>query len=149
MFRSLPRIATAMVIALIVLAACGGGATQAPATSAPATSAPATSAPAESYTVGVSYPTSNSPFWQAYLDFIDDGAQQLGVTINAVSADTDETKQVADIQNLISQGVDGLIITPQSTAVAPQLLKLAQDAGIKVVVTDRYPGYDPGSNPGR
>jgi ABC-type sugar transport system substrate-binding protein len=147
-FKSLRRgVAPVAIIASIMVAACGSStATQAPATAAPATAAPATAAPAKTYTIGVSYPTSNSPFWQAYLAFVNDGAKQLGITINAVSADTNEQKQVADIQNLISQGVDGLIITPQSTAVAPQLLKMIQDAKIKVVVVDRYPGYDPGTN---
>lgn len=98
------------------------------------------------YTVGVSYPTSNSPFWKAYMDFVDDGAAQLGVSINAVAANGDEQKQLADVQNLISQGVDGLIITPTSTAVASQLLKTAADAGVEVVVTDRYPGFEPGED---
>lgn len=99
----------------------------------------------EALTIGVSYPTSNSPFWQRYIEFIDDGGEQLDVTINAVAAEDDEQQQVSDVQNLISQGVDGLIITPTSTAVAPQLLKMADDAGVKVVVTDRYPGYEPGT----
>ena len=152
MFKSLRRgVAPVAIIASILVAACGSStATQAPATQAPATQAPATTAPSaamKSYTIGVSYPTSNSPFWQAYLAFVNDGAKQLGITINAVSADTNEQKQVADIQNLISQGVDGMIITPQSTAVAPQELKLISDAHIKVVVVDRYPGYDPGTHP--
>lgn len=97
-------------------------------------------------TIGVSYPTANSPFWKAYNEFIADGGEQLGVEINAVSADENEQKQLSDVQNLISQGVDGLIITPQSTSIAPTLLRAAQKADIPVVVTDRYPGYDPGEN---
>lgn len=97
-------------------------------------------------TIGVSYPTANSPFWKAYTDFIEDGGDQLGVDINLVSADENEEKQLADVQNLISQKVDGLIITPQSTSIAPTLLRTAQQADIPVVVTDRYPGYDPGEN---
>lgn len=96
--------------------------------------------------IGVSYPTANSPFWKAYNDFVADGGDQLGVEINAVSADADEQKQLADVQNLISQGVDGLILTPVSTSIAPALLRAAQSADIPVVVTDRYPGYDPGEN---
>lgn len=40
--------------------------------------------------------------------------------------------------------MDGLIITPQSTSIAPALLRAAAQANIPVVVTDRYPGYDPG-----
>ncbi len=99
-----------------------------------------------SYTIGVSYPTANSPFWKAYTDFIQEGGKQLGVEVNLVSADENEQKQLSDVQNLISQGVDGLIITPQSTSIAPTLLRAANRADIPVVVTDRYPGYDPGAN---
>jgi len=100
---------------------------------------------ADSVSVGVSYPTSNSPFWQAYMAFVEDGADQLGIVLNSVAANGSEQQQVADVQNLISQGVDGLLITPTSTAVAPKLLQLANDAGIPVVITDRFPGYDPGT----
>lgn len=96
--------------------------------------------------IGVSYPTANSPFWKSYNAFIEDGAKQLGVEVNEVSADENEQKQLSDVQNLISQGVDGLIITPQSTSIAPALLRAAAQAKIPVVVTDRYPGYDPGTN---
>lgn len=99
----------------------------------------------DTVSIGVSYPTSNSPFWQAYMDFVEDGADQLGIELNAVAANGSEQQQLADVQNLISQGVDGLIITPTSTAVAPQLLKAAADADVEVVVTDRHPGYDPGT----
>lgn len=99
----------------------------------------------DTISIGVSYPTSNSPFWQAYMDFVEDGADQLGISLNSVAANGSEQQQLSDVQNMISQGVDGLLITPTSTAVAPQLLKLAEDAGVKVVVTDRYPGYDPGT----
>ena len=147
---SFTRSVAALATIAVVVGACSGSATPAPSAAASAAASVAAASPsaaAKTYTIGVSYPTSNSPFWQAYLAFLNDGAKQLGITINAVSADTNEQKQVADIQNLISQGVDGMIITPQSTAVAPQLLKLISDAHIKVVVVDRSPGYDPGTHP--
>jgi len=95
-------------------------------------------------TIGVSYPTSDSTFFTQYVKFVKQGASQLGVKINAVAANNSDQQQVSDVQNLISQGVGGLVITPNSTAVAPQLLKLASDAHIKTVVVDRYPGYAPG-----
>jgi ABC-type sugar transport system substrate-binding protein len=97
-------------------------------------------------TIGVSYPTANNPFWNAYTRFIDEAARQLGVGINAVSADQNEQRQLSDVENLISQGIDGLIVTPQSTSIAPALLRVAAQAKIPVVVTDRYPGYGPGEN---
>ncbi|AWV47323.1 putative D-ribose-binding protein [Mycobacterium leprae] len=97
-------------------------------------------------TIGVSYPTANSPFWNAYTRFIDEGSHQLGVYINAVSAEEDEQKQLSDVETLINQGIDGLIVTPQSTSIAPTLLRIATQANIPVVVVDRYPGYAPGQN---
>ncbi|WP_454560905.1 substrate-binding domain-containing protein [Mycobacterium haemophilum] len=104
------------------------------------------SGPHYKLTIGVSYPTANSPFWNAYTRFIDEAAHQLGVNVNAVSADESEQKQLSDVENLISQGIDGLIITPQSTSTAPTLLWTAAQAKIPVVVIDRYPGYAPGQN---
>ncbi|MGV9869792.1 substrate-binding domain-containing protein [Rhodococcus koreensis] len=97
-------------------------------------------------TIGVSYPTANSPFFKAYTDFIEEGGRQLGVDIRLVSADESEQKQLNDVQNLISQGADGLIVIPQSTSIARALLRTASQADVPVVVTDRNPGYDPGEN---
>ncbi|MFD0516678.1 substrate-binding domain-containing protein [Paractinoplanes durhamensis] len=97
-------------------------------------------------TIGVSYPTANSPFWKAYTDFVQDGANQLGIKVNLVAADGNEQKQLSDVQNLISQGVDGIIVTPQSTSIAPSILRATTQAKIPTVVTDRYPGYEPGTN---
>lgn len=136
--RMLQGVAVAVAAALAVTG-CSSSTSSDSASGSPGTSG-------EALTIGVSYPTSNSPFWQNYVDFIEQGADQLGVTLNSVAADDKEDKQLADVQNLLSQGIDGLIVTPVSTAIGPQLLKLASEKGVKVVVTDRYPGYDPGAN---
>jgi ABC-type sugar transport system substrate-binding protein len=134
-----------LVVASLALGACSGGGSAAPTEGAGATDAP--SSPAKQLTVGVSFPTSNNVFWDGYMNFVKDGGEQLGITIDAVSADNSEQKQVADIESLIAKGVDGLIITPQSTAIAKRLLTLTTTAKIPVVVTDRYPGYEPGTDP--
>ncbi|MFY0409759.1 substrate-binding domain-containing protein [Solicola sp. PLA-1-18] len=131
------RVAAAALLSVGLLTACGSGGSS--------SSGGSGGGETDDLTIGISYPTANSPFWKAYNDFIDDGADQLGITVNAVSADENEQKQLSDVQNLISQGVDGLIITPQSTSIAPTLLRAAARADIPVVVTDRYPGYDPGT----
>ncbi|WP_236684839.1 hypothetical protein [Mycobacterium lepromatosis] len=41
-------------------------------------------------TIGVSYSTASNPLWNAYTRFIDEGSRQLGVDINAVSAEEDK-----------------------------------------------------------
>ncbi|MBL3700779.1 substrate-binding domain-containing protein [Leucobacter luti] len=136
--RTFGAAAAALGLAAALTACSGGGLLDAPKDDS-------AEGAGESYTVGVSYPTSNSPFWAAYMDFVEEGAEQLGVELNTVAANGDEQKQLADVQNLISQGVDGLIITPTSTAVASQLLQTAADADVEVVVTDRYPDFEPGT----
>lgn len=95
------------------------------------------------FTIGVSYPTANNAFWTRYTDFMTQVADALGIELILVDAENNEEKQVADVESLISQGVDGLVVTPQSTAVAPQLLRIAEDAGVPVMFTDRYPGLAP------
>jgi ABC-type sugar transport system substrate-binding protein len=97
----------------------------------------------EELTIGVSYPTANNAFWTRYTDFMTQVADALGVTLILVDANNNEEKQVADVESLISQGVNGLVVTPQSTAVAPQLLRIAEDAGVPVMFTDRFPGMTP------
>lgn len=131
--RAIAMAAIAFALIAALVSACSSSSTSS-----------SSSSDSEAPVIGVSYPTANSPFWKAYTDFIQEGGKQLGVDINLVSADENEQKQLSDVQNLISQGVDGLIITPQSTSIAPALLRAAAQADIPVVVTDRYPGYDPG-----
>ncbi len=94
-------------------------------------------------TIGVSYPTANNAFWTRYTDFMSQVAEGLGIELILVDAENNEEKQVADVESLISQGVSGLVVTPQSTAVAPQLLRIAEDAGVPVMFTDRFPGIEP------
>jgi D-xylose transport system substrate-binding protein len=56
-----------------------------------------------------------------------------------VSADaqTSPSKQLADIESLITQGVDALIILAQDSAAIGPALDAAEDAGIPVVGYDR------------
>lgn len=135
-FRKLLAALAALLMSLSILTACSNN----------SSSGGGGGAEGKRLKIGVSYPTANSPFWKAYTDFVQQGAKQLDVDVTLVSADLNEQKQLADVQNLISQRVDGLIITPQSTSIAPTLLRTAAQAKIPVVVTDRYPGYDPGTN---
>lgn len=132
-WRSTPLAAACAVGAAVAISACGSSASEVKHVSGNKT-----------LTIGVSYPTSNNPFWQRYLAFMQQTAGQLGVKIDAVSADNNEQKQLSDVESLVSKHVDGFIITPQSTAVGRALLRTAAHAGIPAVVTDRYPGYAPG-----
>jgi simple sugar transport system substrate-binding protein/ribose transport system substrate-binding protein len=98
---------------------------------------------AETVKIGVSIPTLDNPFWVNAVKFAQHAAKELDVELTVVGADNREDKQLTDVQSLLSAGVKALVITPQSTASAPGLIKLANRAGVPIVVVDRYPGFDP------
>jgi ABC-type sugar transport system substrate-binding protein len=95
--------------------------------------------------IGVSIPTLDNPFWVRAVDFAEHVAQQLDIELVVVGAENREEKQLSDIQSLISRGVDALVVTPQSTASAPGLIRLANQSNLPIVIVDRYPGFEAGN----
>lgn len=90
--------------------------------------------------IGISMPTLQEERWQKDEEIMVGELMRLGVArenILVQSADGDEQRQLSQSENLITQGVDALIIIPQNgDAVAP-LVASAHDAGVKVVAVDR------------
>ena len=75
--------------------------------------------------------------WARDRDFFIEAAKGLGATVSVQSADGDSAKQVAQIENLISQKVDALVIVPKDGPTLMNVLKEAKKAGIKVISYDR------------
>jgi ABC-type sugar transport system substrate-binding protein len=92
--------------------------------------------------IGVSIPTLQNPFWVNAVKFAEHVAKALDVELTVVGADNREDKQLTDVQSLLSAGVQALVVTPQSTASAPGLIKLSDRAHVPIVVVDRYPGFE-------
>ena len=63
--------------------------------------------------------------------------QARGWTVNATNADGDDAKLVADVENFIAQGVDGIIISGAWFNDIPAALNAAERAKIPVVLVDR------------
>lgn len=64
-------------------------------------------------------------------------AKALGATVNVQSADANEERQTAQIENLISRGMDVIVIVPFNGKVLGNVINEAKQAGIKVVAYDR------------
>jgi ribose transport system substrate-binding protein len=62
---------------------------------------------------------------------------ERGWTVNATSADGDDAKLVADVENFIAQGVDGIVISGAWFNDIPAALNAAERASIPVVLVDR------------
>ncbi len=138
----------------VTVAACGGNtntATESEETEAPTTTeeteatgeeteeaAEETEASGEAVTIGVSWNNYNEERWaksdepaiQAALD-------EAGASYISSDAGSSETQQLADVENLISQGADAIIILAQDgTAILPAV-QSAIEQGVPVVAYDR------------
>jgi len=137
------------IVVLFAFAACSAPvpqeskaatSSQPAATTAAATQAAATGKSAADLRVGLSMPTLQEERWQKDRDIIVAQLQEQGVkkeNILVQSADGDEQKQVSQSENLITQGIDVLIIIPQNGEACAPIVKSAHDSGIKVVAIDR------------
>jgi D-xylose transport system substrate-binding protein len=75
--------------------------------------------------------------WTRDRDYFTAAAEKLGAKVYVQSADASEERQVAQIENLISRGVDVLVIVPFNAKVLGNVIAEAKRAGIKVVSYDR------------
>ena len=75
--------------------------------------------------------------WARDRDYFTAAATQLGAKVFVQSADASEQKQIAQIENLISRGVDVLVIVPYNATVLNNAIREAKKAKIKVVSYDR------------
>jgi fructose transport system substrate-binding protein len=99
----------------------------------------------ENISVSLIVKTSTNPFFVAMQEGAEDAADELGVelTFAAGKEDGDEDTQIQAIENAISKGDAGILITPNGPAVEDALVK-ARDAGLYVIALDTPPG-DPES----
>jgi ribose transport system substrate-binding protein len=141
---------TMMLVAALVLAACGPAATPVPPTQPPApTSAPPTEAPAPTkapapteappakITLGLALSTLNNPFFVTLRDGAQKEVDAAGVTLVVADAQNDPAKQASQIEDMISKKVDAILLNPtDSNAVVPSVEK-ANAANIPVLTIDR------------
>lgn len=99
-------------------------------------------APAGSKTIGVSIADQKSLFYIAAADGMKAAAEEAGYDLVLESADNDATRQVNQVQNLLTQQVGVLIYTPQDATAAGAGVRLANDAGVPVVALDQKPETD-------
>jgi D-xylose transport system substrate-binding protein len=75
--------------------------------------------------------------WARDRDFFDAAATKLGAKVLVQSANGSEERQVAQIENMISRGVDVLVIVPQNSKVLGNVIREAHRNHVKVVSYDR------------
>ncbi len=121
----------AVLVALsMLLGACTPAATP---TAASADSQPA----AEQKFVGISMPTKSSSRWISDGESMVKVFQEMGYKTDLQFAEDDIPNQVAQVENMVTKGVDVLIIAAIDGTTLSDVLKKAKESGVLVVAYDR------------
>jgi ribose transport system substrate-binding protein len=89
--------------------------------------------------VGVDYPRSDSDFWNAYIKYVPQMANQVGLSIKTTNSQNDISKLQSNVQTLVSEGVKGVVIAPQDTAAVLPTLQQLEAKKIPAVSVDTRP----------
>ena len=96
--------------------------------------------------IGVTFPILDQ-FLQTVADGIEARAAEAGVEVTIVAAQEKADVQLGQVENFISQGLDGIIIIPVDTDAAGPMTEKAQDADIPLVYVNRRPSDLPAGVP--
>jgi len=92
---------------------------------------------AKPVTIGVSVGDLRLERWKRDMDYMVARAKELGANVYAVSADGDEKKQISDIENMLTKGIDVLITIPTNSKALSSAVEAAHADNVKVIAYDR------------
>lgn len=87
--------------------------------------------------VGLIVSTLNNPFFVTLKDGAEAKAAELGLEITVLDSENDSAKELARMEDLITKGVDVILINPTDSDAVGNAIKAANDAGIPVITLDR------------
>ncbi len=87
--------------------------------------------------IGLSLDTLKEARWQADRDLFVARCKELGATALVQSANSDDTRQMQDIEALITRGVGALVIVPHDSKTMARAVEIAHKAGNPVIAYDR------------
>lgn len=127
------------VLLAAALAACGsGGTSSSSSSSAPSQSGGQQAASgSEKIVIGFSQVTLDSPFYVSLMDAAKAQAEARGAEFIYLDAQSNISKQNNDVQDLLTRGIDVLLLNPVNAAGAAPALEAAERAGVPVVTVDR------------
>jgi ABC-type sugar transport system substrate-binding protein len=95
--------------------------------------------------IGAIVPTLNAQFWNAYVDFMKKGANELGVDLVVLNCDNKADLLPKYIEDLVSMKVDGMIVVPY-WAGDKKALRDSKNSNIPLIFTDVYSDVVPQSS---
>ena len=131
----------ALALSLVMtlsLVACGGSSTEEPADEGETAESGETGGETGgSGKIGIAMPTKSLERWNRDGSYLQEQFESAGYEVELTYSDNDVTQQVNDIENLISDGVDLLIVAAIDGESLTTVLDSADEAGIPVISYDR------------
>ncbi len=87
--------------------------------------------------IGLSMDTLKEERWQGDRDMFVKRATELGADVEVLSANSDDNRQIKDVEALITRGVDAMVIIPHDGAACAKAVELAHQANLPVLAYDR------------
>ncbi|WP_405567236.1 substrate-binding domain-containing protein [Polaribacter sp. Asnod6-C07] len=86
--------------------------------------------------IGYCSPTLNAPYYQALWQSIKATTEKNGMQFLSADGQDDINKQIAAVEDLITKGVDALLLNPKDPDALVGVTKMAKAAGIPVFIID-------------
>lgn len=87
--------------------------------------------------IGFSMDTLKEERWQRDKELVEQRAKELGADLSVLVANGDDNVQTKQADNLLTQGVDVLIVAPHDGVVAASIVEAAKKQGVPVISYDR------------
>ncbi|MBM7716105.1 D-xylose transport system substrate-binding protein [Bacillus thermophilus] len=87
--------------------------------------------------IGLSLGTMKEERWQREIDMAKAYAKEHGFEILVQSADDDASKQVKQVEDMVTKGIDVLLISAKDSESAGAVVDIAHEEGVPVVAYDR------------
>ncbi|HVI41636.1 MAG TPA: ribose ABC transporter substrate-binding protein RbsB [Anaerovoracaceae bacterium] len=113
-----------VLIMAVGMFGCGGG-------------APEKEPADEGATIGLVVSTLNNPFFVDLKDGAQAKADELGATLVVFDSQDDSATEMSNVEDLITQGVDLIMINPTDSDAVGNAVTAANKAGIPVITLDR------------
>jgi D-xylose transport system substrate-binding protein len=88
-------------------------------------------------TIGLSLDTLREERWQRDRDLFVKRCEELGARVLVQAANNDEAVQNSQAENLLTQGVDVLVVAPHNSATAATIVEAAHRVNVPVIAYDR------------
>ncbi len=118
-----------MSVMLIALVGCGGTTTE--------KTEGTDSAAGDTKKVGLIVSTLNNPFFVALKEGAEAEAATAGIELIVLDSQDDPSKELSNMEDLLTKGVDLILINPTDSDAVGNAVKMANDKGIPVITLDR------------